>query len=137
MKGLTMHPARCSFLKSEKGHLLILGRSPHSTARQRVTVRCEARADVPHLQLATAKIPADVNLDSFAGSLYQWAATLTTNGRNMPFALPLRCDQLPRGFTIELLRVVDGDVLATAKLEATVEEVAGAVREGYLASLHD
>jgi hypothetical protein len=29
---------------------------------------------------------------------YQWAATLTTNGRNMPFALPLRTDSRPDGF---------------------------------------
>ena len=34
----------------------------------------------------------------FSSSLYQWAATLTHSGQNMPFALPFRTDPLPNGF---------------------------------------
>lgn len=59
-----------------------------------------AAAGAPHLQLATAKLPTDTNVDAFVEQLYQWAATLTTNGRNLPFALPLRCDKLGSGFQV-------------------------------------
>jgi hypothetical protein len=32
--------------------------------------------------------------------MYQWAATLTSNGRNMPLALPLRTDQTDNGVLV-------------------------------------
>lgn len=34
------------------------------------------------------------------GQLFQWASTLTTNGRNLPFALPQRVDRLENGFQV-------------------------------------
>lgn len=54
----------------------------------------------PHIQLATAKLPADVDVDFFNTQMYQWAATLTQAGRNLPFALPQRVDRLPNGFQV-------------------------------------
>jgi hypothetical protein len=32
--------------------------------------------------------------------MYQWAATLTQNGANLPFALPLKADKVPSGFQV-------------------------------------
>lgn len=110
----------------------------------------------PHLQLATARLPADVDRDAFLRSLYQWAGaphggarvrqprnpralhgawrcarrgglaprpprmqptnsssccayppaavgTLTSNGRNLPFALPLDVQPLAAGFKVRCL----------------------------------
>lgn len=37
--------------------------------------------------------------------LYQWASTLTTNGRNLPLALPLKTDVLPDGFSVSGFRL--------------------------------
>lgn len=53
-----------------------------------------------HLQLATARLPADVDREAFCASMFQWASTLIQNGRNLPFALPLKCDKLPDGFQV-------------------------------------
>ena len=36
----------------------------------------------------------------FADKMYQWAATLTSSGQNMPFSLPLRIKKLPGGFEV-------------------------------------
>ncbi|KAL4423441.1 hypothetical protein ABPG77_005393 [Micractinium sp. CCAP 211/92] len=79
-----------------------------------------------HLQLATARLPSDVDREAFCSSMFQWASTLIQNGRNLPFALPLKCDKLPDGFQISLLRVGGGGaVLSVAELAATVEAVPG------------
>ena len=48
-----------------------------------VVVVAAAAASTPHLQLATAKLPADVDSATFTEAIYQWAATLTSSGRNM------------------------------------------------------
>ncbi len=53
-----------------------------------------------HLQLATARLPSDVDREAFCSSMFQWASTLIQNGRNLPFALPLKCDKLPDGFQV-------------------------------------
>ena len=37
-------------------------------------------------------------MTGFVDSLYQWAATLTSSGQNMPFALPIKADKLDKGF---------------------------------------
>jgi len=37
---------------------------------------------------------------AFSSSIYQWAATITHSGQNMPFALPFRTDPLPNGFQV-------------------------------------
>jgi hypothetical protein len=117
-------------------------RRRHSSnlARQAVVVASASAgsAEAPHLQLATAKLPANVDAEVassatsrpcfcsgslrrtldpgarqswitccvlfffqvFAGKMYQWAATLTQHGRNLPFALPLRTDVLDDGFKV-------------------------------------
>jgi hypothetical protein len=60
-------------------------------------------------------------------SLLNWASTLTSNGRNMPFVLPLRTDAVDDGCRIGLLRVTDDGVKSAATIEATVESVEGVV----------
>ncbi len=42
----------------------------------------------------------DVNADTFIGRLYQWAATVTSSGNNMPLALPLRVTRTQEGFEV-------------------------------------
>ena len=39
-------------------------------------------------------------MDAFLMKLYQWAGSLTSNGRNMPLALPLRIDKSANGFVV-------------------------------------
>ena len=41
-----------------------------------------------------------VDVPTFASKMYQWASTLTYQGRNMPFALPFRTDPLETGFVV-------------------------------------
>lgn len=78
----------------------------------------------PHLQLATAKIPGDVDVDGFISKLYQWASSLTSNGRNMPLALPLRTDRSGDGFVMQLLRVTDfGGTVSVGDIVVAVEPV--------------
>ena len=103
-------------------------------------VRAAAAAAQPasaqaSLQLATAKLPP-VDRATFQQAMYNWAATLTTAGRNMPFALPLRVDPTPDGFQISLLRVVDSQVLSVADLVASVEAVQGGCAAKCTAGLH-
>ena len=79
----------------------------HSTTsgrRRSLITRAAAEAQVDtkeHLQLATARLPRGLNVLGFTDSLYQWAATLTSSGRNMPFALPIRADKLKNGFQVK------------------------------------
>lgn len=71
--------------------------------RRCLTVRAAADAQVDtkeHLQLATAKLPRGMNMLGFTDSLYQWVATLTSSGQNMPFALPIKADKLKNGFQV-------------------------------------
>lgn len=42
----------------------------------------------------------DVDADTFIGRLYQWAATVTSSGNNMPLALPLRVTRTQEGFEV-------------------------------------
>lgn len=78
------------------------------------------------MQLATAKIPGDVDLKAFQAKLYQWAASLTSNGRNMPLALPLRTDKAGDGFVMQLLRVADaGGAVSVGDIAVVVEPVSG------------
>ena len=39
-------------------------------------------------------------MGTFKMKMYQWAATLTSSGRNMPLALPLRTDQTDDGVLV-------------------------------------
>ena len=36
------------------------------------------------VQLGTAKLPKDIDVDVFSSTMFQWATTLTTSGQNMP-----------------------------------------------------
>lgn len=73
-----------------------------SARRAAVVVAAGAAAAAPHVQLATARLPADVDVATFNRHLYQWAATLTTNGRNLPFSLPLKADPRDNGFQVRM-----------------------------------
>jgi hypothetical protein len=50
-------------------------------------------------QLATARLPADTNLEMLCDGLFQWAVSLTNQGSNLPFVLAQKVDRTPRGFT--------------------------------------
>eukprot|EP00878_Enallax_costatus_P018082 GHUV01019024.1.p1 GENE.GHUV01019024.1~~GHUV01019024.1.p1 ORF type:complete len:155 (+),score=23.22 GHUV01019024.1:147-611(+) len=107
-------------------------RTVRSAPARRTCVHVQAltatRTNQPHLQLATAKIPSDVDPGRFAESMYQWAATLTQSGKNFPFVLPLQADKLPAGFQISLLkRGKTGGFGSAGDLVATVEEEPGVV----------
>ena len=41
-----------------------------------------------------------LDVSGFLNSLYQWAATLTSSGQNMPFALPIKTDKVDQGFQV-------------------------------------
>lgn len=79
-----------------------------------------------YLYRATAKeTPAcrGASKDAFASGMYQWAATLTSSGQNMPFALPIQADKLPAGFTLSFLRVISGRISTVGMIECQVEDV--------------
>lgn len=97
------HPApapspRCSFKPTQRcsprrAAVVVASAAPGSSAAAR-------QPSAPHVQLATARLPADVDVATFNRHLYQWAATLTTNGRNLPFSLPLKADPRDDGFQV-------------------------------------
>ena len=85
----------CTFTSTSKAQKL---------QRTRLIVRAAADPQVDtkeSLQLATAKLPRGLDVLAFTDSLYQWAATLTSSGRNMPFALPIKADKLKNGFQVQ------------------------------------
>lgn len=96
-----MHLRSPSFLRINKP--FAAGKSTPLVRQRNVFTICAAEAQVDtkeHLQLATARLPKGVDVLGFSDSLYQWAATLTSSGRNMPFALPIRADKLKNGFQV-------------------------------------
>lgn len=76
-----------------------------------------------HIQLATARLPKSLDTIGFVNSLYQWAATLTSSGQNMPFALPIKADKLDKGFQMSLLRIKEGQPMSVGDIVANVEQV--------------
>ena len=52
------------------------------------------------------RCPRNVDTGAFMTKMYQWAATLTSNGRNMPLALPLRTDQTDNGVLVRCLKAL-------------------------------
>ena len=50
-------------------------------------------------------------MNAFLGHLYQWAASLTSNGRNLPLALPLRADKTDDGFLVGIERLLTSMLL--------------------------
>lgn len=97
------------------------------TRASRASTRINAAAaDVEsqeHLQLATARLPKDIDVNGFLENMYQWATTLTSSGSNLPFALPIRTDKMDKGFQMSLLRIKDGQPLSVGDIKAHVEPV--------------
>ncbi|BBM98576.1 hypothetical protein MPTK1_1g14530 [Marchantia polymorpha subsp. ruderalis] len=60
----------------------------------------------PPVQLATGKIPDDVDLKLFENLLFQWGASLTQNA-NLPLPVPLKVDKIEGGVRLGYVRVVD------------------------------
>ncbi|KAI8472816.1 MAG: hypothetical protein J3K34DRAFT_502386 [Monoraphidium minutum] len=109
------------------------GAARGGAARRAAVARAAATAfteDMPHIQLATAKLPSAANEAAFKTALYQHVATLTQNGANLPFVLPLRVDRLEDGgFQVGLLRRGDGGAFGAAvEITGTVEDVDGVGR---------
>lgn len=69
--------------------------------------------------------PSTADEDVFQTQLYQHMATLTQNGKNLPFVLPLRVDRLSDGgFQVGLLRRGAGGEFGSAvEITGTVESV--------------
>jgi hypothetical protein len=86
-----------------------------------VLTRCGCKLSA---QLASARLPADTNVESFAAALFQWSSGLTLQGSNLPFALPQRVDRIPLGFTARMrhmrhaapLRLVTPSTLPSADM---------------------
>lgn len=97
-------------------------------ARRTVSTRAMADGVLPGkpTQLATAKLPKGVDTQTFGDVLYQWAAGLTTNGRNMPFALPQKVDRTPSGFKLSFLSSnKEGEFVSVGDIVAEVEDIGG------------
>ena len=79
------------------------------------------------LQLATARLPAKADRALFAKTLFNWSASITQSGRNMPLSLPLRVDRGGDGETVtmSLLRVLGeagSPPVSVADLVLSIEE---------------
>lgn len=105
-----------------------------STSSLRVVAAAAPRDPTSSLQLATAKLPAKADKALFARTLFNWSASITTNGRNMPLSLPLKVDRNDQddelaGVTMSLLRVL-GEAgsapISVADLVISIEEAPGA-----------
>jgi hypothetical protein len=82
----------------------------NNNARLRVLSAASSRDPSSSLQLATARLPAKADRALFARTLFNWSASITQNGRNMPLSLPLHVDRAGAGegetVTMSLLRVL-------------------------------
>ena len=52
--------------------------------------------------LMTLILRRSINIDTFKKRMYDWASSMTSSGRNMPFSLPLRTRQTAEGFDVWL-----------------------------------
>tara|TARA_A100001037_G_scaffold305779_1_gene347374 strand:- start:3379 stop:3966 length:588 start_codon:yes stop_codon:yes gene_type:complete len=78
------------------------------------------------VQLGTAKLPKDIDVDVFSSTMFQWATTLTTSGQNMPFVLPQKVDKTKTGFEMDFLKSNPkdpGSFVSVGTIEAKVEEI--------------
>ena len=78
------------------------------------------------VQLGTAKLPKDTDVDVFSSTMFQWATTLTTSGQNMPFVLPQKVDKTKTGFEMDFLKSNPkdpGSFVSVGTIEAKVEEI--------------
>lgn len=86
------------------------------------------------LQLATARLPAKADRALFATSLFNWASSITSYGRNLPLSLPLKVDRNDEGdelagVTMSLLRVLGeagSPPVSVADLVLSIEDVPSA-----------
>ena len=85
-----------------------------------------ARDEEQSVQLGTAKLPKDIDIEQFKSSLYQWATTLNHSGQNMPFVLPQRVDKTACGFEMDFLKsnskTSTNEFVSCGTIEAKVEE---------------
>jgi len=63
-----------------------------------MSVKCIA---LSRTMLDAEVLCSGVDIPTFASKMYQWASTLTYQGRNMPFCLPFRTDPLDTGFVVK------------------------------------
>mmetsp|Transcript_9054 Transcript_9054/g.16332 ORF Transcript_9054/g.16332 Transcript_9054/m.16332 type:complete len:188 (-) Transcript_9054:102-665(-) len=118
----TARPTRVAVRKDRA----IRGRGLATCSRQSTVMAMASRSAEPHLQLATAKIPQNVDTADFQSGMYQWASTLTISGQNMPFVLPMKTDKLDDGFMISMCNLQDDKgLVSVGDLQGTVEEVPG------------
>lgn len=78
------------------------------------------------VQLGTAKLPKDIDVQVFSSTMFQWATTLTTSGQNMPFVLPQKVDKTKTGFEMDFLKSNPkdpGSFVSVGTIEAKVEEI--------------
>ena len=54
------------------------------------------KAQRAELTYAATMCRRSTDVGQFVDTLYQWAATLTSSGQNLPFALPQRVDKLSK-----------------------------------------
>ncbi|KAL2650181.1 hypothetical protein R1flu_018309 [Riccia fluitans] len=93
----------------------------------------------PPIQLATAKIPDDVDLKLFENLLYQWGTSLTQNA-NLPLPVPLKVDRIAGGVRLGYVKVVEAvveevchiDVVVFPKSEDDPKAIVRALRNGKL-----
>lgn len=53
----------------------------------------------------------------FAEQMYQWAATITQNGGNLPLILPLKVDRLETGFQVRWQETICAPSFRTRSLQ--------------------
>ena len=83
------------------------------------------------VQLGTAKLPKDIDVQVFSSTMFQWATTLTTSGQNMPFVLPQKVDKTKTGFEMDFLKSNPkdpGSFVSVGTIEAKVEEIEGGAK---------
>lgn len=66
---------------------------------------------------------SQVRIDAFKEGMYQWAATMTSSGKNPMFSLPLAADKTQDGFDLTFMEMYDSQVCRKARISCTVEPV--------------
>jgi len=107
-------------------HPTIRWKSNNATRVAKIKASSSNLEGAESVQLGTAKLPADINVETFSSSLFQWATTLTTSGQNMPFVLPQKIDKTETGFEMDFLKSNPNDpgsFVSVGTIEAKVEEI--------------
>ncbi|KAL3701906.1 hypothetical protein R1sor_019928 [Riccia sorocarpa] len=93
----------------------------------------------PPVQLATGKIPDDVDLKLFESLLFKWGSSLTQNA-NLPLPVPLKVDRIAGGVRLGYVKVVEAiveevchiDVVVVPKSDDQPKALMVALRNGKL-----